>query len=353
MRKDISNLTFFIPNLFKGDLKMKSYNRKKELVLTAFIVVSVGLLFMGCPDPCDSSNCPYWPTDDGRPATKDFTFNGSRTASKNFTPPAITSGIIRDVMLNETTISIRTTVNDLIIIDSAGYGWQLNGSTSTGGPVTELQTPIRVFAKNSSNQWYQATGGYYNGPSTSVSLLTTVYSDLGLAGGYTVATLLSSLNTRFNNANTVISLFYPVAIDQLYGGWVSETVDGVNIRKNLISNAEPGMGFFLKDGKLGIVGDYTAGSEKFITFRLVVVRTSDGQGWVSPDITRTYKDAGGDSRISRYDISDLTGLNQSQLESTCAIYVIVKSTSAINAVASYYDRNVIRIYPDPYELVDL
>ena len=153
-------------------MKMKSYRKKEKFLVLMAVVVLLELLFTGCPGgttdtptsnpcpgspgcSCNGSGCTHDDCHCTPPATttKPFTFNGSKTAIKPFDVPGTSPVSQKDVKLNGTTVSIRATVNNLIIIDADGYGWQNGGSISSGGTITGLTTPVAVF-KSDGKGWF-------------------------------------------------------------------------------------------------------------------------------------------------------------------------------------------------------
>jgi len=198
------------------------------------------------------------------------------------------------------------------------------------------------------------------------------YQLLGLDRGTDV---LWDMNERFVTAQDINGgsfKFYPIidADDR-----ETKSVNGINLGWCPINEGALGMGFVIDSNDLficGITDPYTpVGVSYTITFNVAII-ASDGKGWLSgqsgvftttptptndPAYTRTYT---GNVTISdRVSISDLTGgkiSTEQQLEDDgYMVYVIVRTISTIASGAelndnAYNGRNVIQVYPTPYEL---
>jgi len=269
---------------------------------------------------------------------RSFTFNGPRTANKGFTLPSTPVSVSQtDVKFNGTTVTIRAEVSDLIIIDGDGYGWRLNASTSSDGAIGGLVPTIHVYAKNASNQWYEATGDYItpSDPNPPNNFMTSPTS-LGLpSGSYTAGTLIAAMNTRWDNAQTGSgTLFYPVSSTP--SG--SATVDGVSsLPYAPIYGASPEMIFLIKGSNLTVWGrNYGYSSPVTISFDIAIIRNSDGLGWLNQGLsgTQTESYAYQTEHPKTYTLSNLTGgavTIASGLGSDYSVYIIVRDTSQLSA----------------------
>ena len=300
------------------------------------------------------------------PTSKSFTFNGSKTANKSFVVPSTSAVSQKDVKFAGTTVSIRATVNDLIIIDAENYGWQAHASMSTGDSGTiigNLTLPIRVYAKNGS-VWYQADMDYVDPPTPEPTTdLVAEYALLGLKSNpVNAANLISAMNGRY-----ALAQFKPGASTQFYPDLgtpaVTETVNGETLPGFDIYNRDPEMIFLIKGTDFTFWGrndEYT--SDITISFDIAIIRNSDGKGWLQQKpngdafYTETY--AYGTNHSTSFSLSGLTTnpgesvgaiTNASDLTGY-SFYIIVRNTSSLtvligtdfNKHSTIPERNVIK-----------
>ena len=194
----------------------------------------------------------------------------------------------------------------------------------------------------------------------------------GISSNVTGSAIGTAMNERFQAAQTGTIKFYPIVHEG-----IADTQGGVAFKKQLIYGVTPRMGFIIQTNSdnLFMWGESTgmASQAQIIIFQVLVIRKSDGTGWVSTEYSRSYTYYPSDARYETFTIKNLT---QQQLANETAlrgsgtaaqpdywVYIIVKSTTAImneswvtgnnlntiDAPINYSGMNVIQVYPTPYE----
>jgi len=309
------------------------------------------------PSPVSSPNPPVDPSNP--PATKSFTLGGiGKTATKNFSPnpPSLIPGVIqRDVKFDSNAVSIRAEVKDLIIIDKDGYGWQNNAGISSGGVIgSGLATPIKVYAKNASNQWYEATTNYEPVDLPSNDPQTLSPTSLGLPEGTAASDVVTAMHDRWMAAKDdgdSPPFFYPIFRDQFNG-----TVNG-SYHFTQIFGGSPIIRFIAEGDKVRVFACSNIATDSTITFDVVVIK-SDGMGWFTAGSNKVIpQDYLVPSEVStmNFFISSITSTKIGSVSGLasegCVVYAIVRKLGRYGALDLNQDDylkqvNVIRIYPD-------
>jgi len=276
-------------------------------------------------------------------------------------------------IISGTSVTLSTTTTDAEIWYTTNGNTPAKnetGSTKYTSPVTiNPSTTLKAIAVKDGMNNSSVLSATYSDPRTDFTQQTNAEKLFGsyLTGkDYSIGQkVLDLMNDRWTTASTGTgTLFYPISSGATENG--TGIAAGISAKKTLIFSGDPKMAFIIPNGNsnLFIWGESTGNGSnpQEIKFWIAVIGT-DGKGWISSELSRSYVYSPSNARWDKdISLSSLTGgyiTNQSQLGSY-QVFIIVKSTTdllsnnwgdnlnTITIPINFSNRNVIKVYPTPY-----